>query len=315
LTLVLPFPYNRAGARGSMQMKPDYGRIENPRVHPDGPIVDIPSLLRWDLDLHDIDNSKYIATTKYIDSVTRIEVWYRGVTNAAFQLEPSIYWMCPTHGTDPTTMESKRLDYEREVMAAFERELPRFMKHDDEQELYFAARHHEIPSRLLDWSTNPLVALFMALFENKTDKTSTSTEADHTKNHTGPIIYAMEPIGHLKTDELYNQYDKTVERQIKLVTEYKDPPAEVPQILPIRPHTKPGRIERQNSRFTLHCFRARSVKHGGRPTLRRAAVRVTEDERQRILSQLSRLNINQMTVFNTIDRLSAEIKSQYVFRP
>jgi hypothetical protein len=73
-------------------------------------------------------------------------------------------------------------------------------------------------------------------------------------------------------------------------------------ILPVRPDNRPGRIGQQSSCFTLHGIESDDLTN---PTLDKFVVAAAA--KAKILYQLGRLNINQFTIFDTLDHLSAAI--------
>jgi FRG domain len=102
---------------------------------------------------------------EFLDSVDgdqksdETSLWFRGVGNATYKLKPTI------HRHPKIINEATLLGYEDKLITRFkERSVP-YLKNriDDIWEILFLMQHFGMPTRLLDWTENPLLALFFAL--------------------------------------------------------------------------------------------------------------------------------------------------------
>ncbi len=89
---------------------------------------------------------------------------FRGVAKASYELEPSIARV-------PAVSNNSRLEFESEVFREFKIRAHPYIKREpaNDMEWLFLAQHYGIPTRLLDWTSNPLVALYFAV-EKHTDE-------------------------------------------------------------------------------------------------------------------------------------------------
>lgn len=110
----------------------------------------------------------YLALIEEFQNSVEESVWYRGCGKASYELMPSLYRHKDAKEDD------KVAELERKLMARFrQRSLPYHTRSltDDWNTLFFM-QHYGIPTRLLDWTENPLIALHFALMSAPYKKTA-----------------------------------------------------------------------------------------------------------------------------------------------
>jgi FRG domain len=237
--------------------------------------------------------------------------WYRGV-HKKFECQlPGVYRENFTRRAEQVRIgkphtEDKRLYLERSMLEQFRSAGAMYFNSDNPVEIYFTAQHFGMPTRLLDWSMNPLIALFCAC-------------VDEPEEH--GFVYAMNPGMIIPEDarliipgsdpietrkwprSIMSMRDGFVKYAIGLSFWEKERPGYEPHVLPVQPNAAPGRIGQQSSCFTLHMHRAPDATN---ETL--ITIRIDKRSKPEIRDQLHQLNINQFTVYCNLDHLSREIK-------
>jgi hypothetical protein len=82
----------------------------------------------------------------------RTPIWFRGCTNCEYTLIPSL-------GRPPFELQQERV-----LINSFKQNAVQFVdqRPPSEWEWLFLARHHTVPTRLLDWTESPLIGLYFA---------------------------------------------------------------------------------------------------------------------------------------------------------
>lgn len=114
---------------------------------------------------------KITSVEEFTTIVTQYEdTWFRGVSSPKHELRPRVHWA----GID--------LFSEDDLIYGFLKEQFKYCSsaNNNPWYLYALMQHHGLPTRLLDWSKSPLVALFFALTQK-------------TVNEDDPRVWIMNP--------------------------------------------------------------------------------------------------------------------------
>jgi len=103
------------------------------------------------------DIKEYI--TDFENKVERKGIWYRGVTNSDYKLIPSLQRDLP-----PKTLHDDMKNIERKMFDIFKNTKEIKDMSFTDWELMYLMQHLGLRTRFLDWTFNPLVALFFATY-------------------------------------------------------------------------------------------------------------------------------------------------------
>jgi len=193
---------------------------------------------------------------------------YRGVTDSKYELVPKI----------------GRRDYshklEAHLVRAFEREVGAYLPAPpvNRWELLALAQHHGLPTRLLDWTENPLVAGFFACGGDSANCGA---------------LYVLETSS--------------------VVTSADEDPLDLKRVARYRPKHVTRRITAQRGTFTIHPDPSAPLAVRDHRAYRVRKVEVAGGEaKERMRWDLSRLGVNSRTLFPDLDGLTAFLSWAYL---
>lgn len=192
---------------------------------------------------------------------------YRGVADAEFALVPKLGRLPAFH------------QHERRILDHFVREAAAYEEGkagSNVWEQLAVAQHYGLPTRLLDWTENPLVAAFFAC----------SQYADRD----GAL------------------YCASITRRIDTASES---PFSLEAVGRYRPRHTSRRIGAQRGLFTVHCNPTQPLEDEGSSGLQVHKVLITAEAKAQLIWDLSRVNVNHASLFPDLAGLATNIAWTY----
>ena len=193
--------------------------------------------------------------------------WFRGQSDVAWDLLPKAgrkeYFL-------PDNRDLGRFKAWRDMAIAYSKDLP-----DNDWECLAIAQHHGLATRLLDWTYNPLVAVYFAVKENF--------------NKNG-AVYCYDPSVFIQETK-FDLYQK-----------------DVISVFGYNPRSVSPRILNQGGIFTVHCPANTEIiieKHvAWENHSNLAEITIAKEIKKEVLMHLDDYGINEVSLFPGLDALS-----------
>lgn len=226
-------------------------------------------------------------------------LWFRGHQDAAWKLTPRLYRQ-PFAGAEESEI---RQEFQRRAPLSIPGRLP-----INKWEWYFLMQHYGAPTRLLDWTENPLVAMYFAVVghQRKTDA----------------AVWVLDPWW------LNPKLKRGIEGP--MLSEWKEADAYLPDLeaafagkrvtvrLPaaIEPPQVDRRMEAQASRFvifgtTKDLMRTRAASTGPPRRKHVAIIRIASTQIKEVQRDLEQYGVTASSVFPDLEGLCREICSKW----
>ena len=273
------------------------------------------------------------SVTSLLEAVASLDqkpgeiVMFRGVKRADWDNEAAIF-------RDPPAL----MPYERDIVRELPSIHPTEFEHDATMfDRLVRMQHYGLPTRLLDVTANPLIALYFAVAkegDNGQDGYVTvfHIPADRRKYYDSDAVSCIANLANMSDDEkadisshlsttrsLFNKLN-SVDRLLQFIRSEKPyfrsniDPGDLARPFYVRPKMNNRRIIAQAGSFIIYGLKAqRDVPYQRNIRVKRWAV--PNSLKADILSELSNLGINVSTLFPEIDKAAAYVVSRFSKAP
>lgn len=240
-----------------------------------------------------------INGTKY----SHLKMWFRGQSNSEWKLETGVYRHNFTNNNSDELLEKERLIYQD-----FRVQSSGLLTGvETEAELYFLQQHYGIPTRLLDWTKNPLNGLYFAIGDNEkeTDSAFFMMDANKLANCRENLSESVKP----KFRGIATARHPIFEETIKIISRWCDLKKFPNFIFPVRPDHRDRRMSLQQSCFTFHVPKSHTLDENNNNTLKKFCV--PYENQAKIKKDLQLLGVNKFSIYGDMQNLGHHLKSLY----
>lgn len=226
--------------------------------------------------------------------------WFRGQGNSTWHLLPSMY------------RGSWKYERERELTRDFQLRALLEVEHKPSTYLgwLFVMQHHGLPTRLLDWTESPIVALYFAV-ENYDDKSNAAVWIMHPWN----LNESKESHGQSSVPQLSKKIDDQYWYPIHTLPDPKLGPPRVAKDLPmaLRPVHTTRRIVAQRGQFTIHGREKIGLDQipSARANVKLKKIEINGQKKLDLLRELYMAGTSRYSLFPDLDGLAQEIGTRY----
>jgi hypothetical protein len=272
--------------------------------------------------------SDFITELKKIPGPHKTELFFRGHSDVGFELKPSIY------------RSEKLISNENIIFKEFILRTPiDFLNEKSALEKLVKMQHYGLPTRLLDITSNPLVALYFACSGNEKedgrvivfripnshikyyDSDTVSILANIAKR---PISFNIKGIKNLDIETFNKENEiKYLLHEIKEEKAYFQPiidPKDIKQVVAVKVKQSNNRIIKQSGAFLIFGINEEKSVCASIPekwivefTSKKEKIDFTidKDSKNSILKELDTLGINESILFPELDNQARYLKNKY----
>jgi hypothetical protein len=227
-----------------------------------------------------------------------VRLWFRGQSNSTWKLSPGVY-----RPTFPATDEMERLRIERHLSQEFRiQSAGVLMEPRDNIALYFLQQHYKLPTRLLDWTTNPLAALHFVVGD---EKHSSEDGMFFILDAYNLAVYQKVPES--KFRGIATSRNHFFKEGLRPIFDWDDNLELFPTfIMPVRPDHFEKRVMLQKGCFTFHPPNKDALTDKETNSL--FSYLVPKNSKPKIKKELSLLGVDAFAIYGDLDSLAARLK-------
>jgi hypothetical protein len=270
----------------------------------------------------------FINELKKIPKLRDFELYFRGHSDYEFNLKPSVY-------RNRLLIENEHILYKEFILRA----PSDFLNDRSTMEKLVKMQHYGLPTRLLDLTTNALVALYFACIKNVSkdgnvvvfripindikyfDSDTVSVISNIVKR---PSTFSIENL-RILDNSVFNQKSEITYllheiREEKSYFQSIINPNDLERVVAVKVKQNNSRIIKQSGAFLLFGINGHKINPASIPTewilnynLSDLDFRVPDESKSKILNELDTLGINESTLFPEMQNQAQYLKNYFIY--